>query len=82
MFALGRFSPRIRRVAVYLVDLNGPKGGVDKRCRLVARLLRSRVVTVEDRDGELTALIDRAADRLGRCVRRELERRHAVRTRS
>lgn len=75
LFALGRFSPRIQRVAVYLADLNGPKGGVDKRCRLVARLLRSGVVTVEDQDAELTVLIDRAAQRLARTVQRKLERR-------
>ena len=78
LFALGRFSPRIQRVAVYLADLNGPKGGVDKRCRLVARLLRSGVVTVEDRGAELTALIDRASDRLARTVQRKLERRRTT----
>lgn len=73
-FALGRFSPQIQRVAVYLADLNGPKGGVDKQCRLVARLLRLGVVTVEEQDAELTALIDRASDRLARAVQRKLER--------
>lgn len=78
MFALGRFSPRIQRVDVYLADLNGPKGGEDKRCRLVARLLRSGVVTVEDRDAELTVVIDRAAERLARTVQRKLERRQTA----
>lgn len=77
-FALGRFSPRIQRVAVFLADQNGPKGGVDIRCRLVARLLRLGVVTVEDRDTELTVLIDRAADRLARTVQRKLERRRTT----
>jgi hypothetical protein len=30
--ALGRFQARITKVVVKLEDLNGPKGGVDKRC--------------------------------------------------
>jgi putative sigma-54 modulation protein len=58
--------------------MNGPKGGEDKRCRLVANLLRSGVVTVEDRGSELTAVIDRASDRLARGIQRTLERKRAA----
>ncbi|MDW8267186.1 MAG: HPF/RaiA family ribosome-associated protein [Gemmataceae bacterium] len=75
LYALGRFSPRISRVAVYLADLNGPRGGLDKCCRLVVRLPDAGVVAIEDRDAELTVLIDRAADRLARSVQRTLERK-------
>lgn len=77
-FALGRFRTRVSRVTVYLADLNGPKGGVDKSCRMVAHLGRSGPVTVEDRDAELSPLIDRAADRLARTVQRVLERARAT----
>jgi hypothetical protein len=74
-FALGRFGPRVLQVTVFLADENGPKGGLDKRCRLVARLARLGVITVEDRDAELTTLMDRSTDRLERAIERALERR-------
>lgn len=72
-FALGRFGDRVGRVAVYLVDLNGPRGGVDKQCRVVAEVLGHGLVVVEDTNASLTAAIDRAADRVGQGVRRRLD---------
>lgn len=72
-FALGRFGDRVGRVAVHLIDLNGPRGGVDKRCRVVAEVLGRGPVVVEDTNASLTAAIDRAADRVGQAVRRRLD---------
>ena len=73
-FALGRFGSRIDRVVVRLADLNGPGGGVDKRCRIAVGLIRSKSVVVDDRDADLYTAVDRAADRAGRCVARLLTR--------
>ena len=36
-FALGRFADRVVRVKIQLADVNGPRGGVDKRCRVRLR---------------------------------------------
>lgn len=72
---LGRFGTRIGQVAVYLADLNGPRGGIGKRCRIVAQLFRSGQVVVEDTDADLGAVADRAMDRMGQSVRQKLERR-------
>ena len=47
-FALGRFDGRISQVTVGLADLNGPRGGTDKQCRLVVRLAPSGKVTIEE----------------------------------
>ena len=33
-FALGRLGPAVRAVQVTLADVNGPRGGVDKQCRM------------------------------------------------
>jgi putative sigma-54 modulation protein len=33
-FALGRFAQRIKRVLVCVGELNGPRGDIDKGCRL------------------------------------------------
>ncbi len=73
-FALGRFGPAIRRVCLRLDDVNGPRGGIDKSCRLVVGLAQGGEVIVEDADGDLRALLDRSVDRAGRAVERRLAR--------
>lgn len=49
-----RFGERLTRIEVYLTDVNGPKGGLDKQCKLEARprggdpLLARRELVHED----------------------------------
>jgi ribosome-associated translation inhibitor RaiA len=74
-FALGRFGARIAGVTVWLSDVNGPRGGVDKRCRVQVALASGPAVRVEDADADLYAAIGRAAERVGRAVARDLARR-------
>ena len=71
---LGRFGDQVRRVSIYLADVNGPRGGEDKLCRIVVEVLGHGRVVVEDADHDLTVAIDRAADRVGQAVRRKLDR--------
>ncbi|MBX6313964.1 MAG: HPF/RaiA family ribosome-associated protein, partial [Isosphaeraceae bacterium] len=68
-FALGRFMRRIDRVIVRLSDINGPRGGVDKRCLILVTLVPRGEVVVEGSDHDPFALVARAADRIGRAVR-------------
>jgi hypothetical protein len=63
-------------VRVHLAELPGPHGTTGKRCRIVVRLLRSGQVSCEDTDADLGAVVNRAIDRVGQSVRRELERQH------
>jgi putative sigma-54 modulation protein len=79
-FALGRFGQRIREVTASLADANGPRGGIDKQCRIVVRLVASRKVTIEETGADFMAAIARAAERAGRAVGRELERQRETRT--
>ena len=78
-FVLTRHSAHIQRVAVRLGDENGPRGGVDKYCRIQVNLLDAPFAIVEDVGTDLYAAIDRAADRVGRVVVKHLDRTHAVR---
>jgi len=78
-FALERFARRIRRVRVSVGDLNGPRGGVDKRCRVAIVLMPSTTVVMEDRDSNIYTAIDRVADKAGRCIGRRLKRLRGVR---
>lgn len=74
-FAIRRFAHRIQRVIVRLVDVNGPRGGPDKRCRIVAYLDGSEVVLVEATDSDAYAAVSQAAIRLDERVARALTRR-------
>lgn len=73
-FALGRFTARLRGVRVRLADVNGPRGGVDKRCTIQVLLPRVAPVIVEEVHEHAPAAVDLAADRAGRAVARKLDR--------
>ena len=72
-FALGRFEQRLMSVRVWLGDLNGPKGGVDKHCKVLVGIRPSLRVVIEERDTDLEAAVNRAMDRAGRTVARRLD---------
>jgi ribosomal subunit interface protein len=80
-FALGWAQQHLGRVSVVLSDLNGPRGGSDKRCRLRCALPGTAEMVIEDTQADLATAIDRVADRAGRTLARRLarerERRHA-----
>jgi hypothetical protein len=59
---------------VRLGDLNGPKGGKDKFCRIVAQVGHGTVV-VEDVDSNLYSAISRATHRFAMATSRQLRRR-------
>jgi putative sigma-54 modulation protein len=74
-FALGQFNSWISGVAVHLEDVNGPRGGVDKRCRILVNIKHGKTIKVENVDVDFTAAINRAADRLRSVVGREVDKR-------
>jgi hypothetical protein len=74
-FALGRLKTQIDQVTVKLGDINGPRGGVDKFCRIVVRCPGSAPVVVEQRDADWLRATDLAVGRTAHAVRRALQRR-------
>jgi ribosomal subunit interface protein len=72
--SLGRLSSRIQRVNAQIIDLNGPRGGRDKACRIELRLLPTGSIFVEDTDADLYVAVGRAADRAARSASRAIER--------
>ena len=81
-FALGRFSPAIAHVNVRVGDVNGPRGGVDKHCKIVVKLRAagSNPIAVADNDEDLYAAVAQASNRAGRTVARAVERRQGKRS--
>lgn len=73
-FALARFGSRVERVIVFLHDRNGPRGGIDKVCRVLARVQGCGVITAAVIDSEWTAAVDRSINRVGHTVSRHLGR--------
>ena len=62
------------QVEVHLVDNNGPKGGMDKECRVTVRMPRARAIHITEVSDNLYKSIRLCADRLDRVFKRELER--------
>jgi ribosomal subunit interface protein len=72
--ALGWARHHMRKLAVSLSDINGPRGGVDKRCKIQVQLSGGREIIIEECEADLYSAIDRAADRADRAVVKQVER--------
>ncbi len=73
-FALTRSSDRIKRVVVRFGDINGPRGGEDKFCRIQVHFEHAPPVLIEDTGADLYSVIDRAAERAGRNAAKRIDR--------
>ena len=68
----------IQRVVIRLSDINGPRGGADKRCHLRVVLDGLPDVVIEDIEVDLYVAIDRATDRAGRTLVRKISRQQTL----
>jgi putative sigma-54 modulation protein len=73
-YGLNHGDDHITRIIVRLSDINGPRGGDDKRCLIEVRLKAAPAVVIEDTEADLYVAIDRAAERAGRTLARRLAR--------
>lgn len=72
---LGKFTRSIERTSVRVEDVNGPRGGTDKRCAIKVVLRGAPTVYVEERHHSLQAAMDRALARTERAVAESVQRR-------
>lgn len=77
--AMTCFDDHIRRVVMRLSDINGPRGGADKRCHLRVVLAGLPEVVIEDIEADLYVAIDRATDRASRTLARRIDRQQTLR---
>lgn len=75
---LRKFASQVQRVSVRLDDVNGPRGGVDQRCRIKVTLRDQPSVMVERLEPSLHAAMDRSLSIVGTAVRRALQQRRAI----
>ena len=73
-FALRRFHEQVRHITVRIVDVNGPRRGVDSRCSITADLIDGPRLFVDATAAWPFAAITQAANRLGETIRRVRKR--------
>lgn len=78
---MDRFGGRIRRLVVSVSDVNGPRGGIDKRCRIIADLGRAGAVVAGGAGETVWEAAAAAAGRLKTTLVRMLESRRDLRRR-
>ena len=74
-FSLGRFKGVLSKVKVHFYDVNGPKGGIDKRCRVSAKLKNAGQIIVFGEGENFISALKSCLGRLVRSTRRELDKR-------
>mgnify|MGYP001818230079 FL=1 len=72
--ALSRFGDDVLSVDVFCTDVNGPKGGPDKRVVLRIQLRRRHQVTVESLHHDLYIAISKCSGKARRVVRRKIRK--------
>ena len=77
--ALATAGDQIDTVTVRLADINGSRGGEDKRCRIVVSLRNSsRTVVVDATHADLYTAVDDATAAAKEAVWRGLQRRRTL----
>jgi hypothetical protein len=76
-----RFGNRIEQVSAHFADINGPRGGIDKRLIMRVRIGRGQETVVETRDADFYTLLDRTVQRGKRNVALLIQRATQARDR-
>jgi len=77
-FALSCCDEHIQKIVMRLSDINGPRGGEDKRCHLQVVLAGLPDVVIEDVEVDMYVAIDRACDRARRTLVRKIDRQKSL----
>jgi hypothetical protein len=73
-FALRRLSTLVARAKVQFTDVNGPRGGVDKRCQVEVQTDSVGTVVIASLAQDWRTALDRSLTRVIRVLRRSLQR--------
>lgn len=69
-YALDRFHSAVREVNIRLLDVNGPKGGIDKNCIANVVLIKGEVITIHSEDSDLYRAIDEMSQKAKQALSR------------
>jgi ribosomal subunit interface protein len=69
---LSRYESKIISINVSLFDINGPKGGEDKCCKIIIKINGSSSIVVQETAEDLYDAINSCSRRTRRAVKRQL----------
>ena len=75
-FALRRLSALVPRAKVQFSDVNGPRGGVDKRCQVELNSDAAGTVVIASLARDWRTALDRSLRRATQVLKRSLQRSH------
>ncbi len=73
-FALRRLSALVPRARVQFSDVNGPRGGVDKRCQVELKTVSAGTLVIASLARDWRTALDRSLNRATRVLTRSLQR--------
>ena len=73
-FALRRLTAMVPRAKVQFSDVNGPRGGVDKRCQVELSTDAAGTVVIASLARDWRTALDRSLGRATRVLKRSLQR--------
>lgn len=73
-FVLRRLTPFVPRAKVQFSDVNGPRGGVDKRCQVELSTEAAGTVVIASLAQDWRTALDRSLGRATRVLKRSLQR--------
>lgn len=75
---LSRFGHELEAVEIRVRDVNGPRGGADMECKVVAKGPRVGFTTITELSGDMYQSVGVAMARLARAIARSLERTRSL----
>lgn len=75
---LAHAQDSIHFITVRLSDMNGPKGGVDKRCQIHVKPMGLPAVIVTEVSASVSDAIDGAMQRAAKVIKRVMERANDI----
>ena len=73
-FVIRRLTWLVPRAKVYLSDVNGPRGGIDKRCQVELQTDSMGTIVVTSMARDWRSALDNALERAARVLTRSLHR--------
>ena len=73
-FVLTRYAGSLDHAQVTLLDINGPRGGEDKRCRVKVKMHGMAPIVIQETDSDMYEAIRSCCNRLKRTVDRHTNR--------
>jgi putative sigma-54 modulation protein len=77
-FAFAGTRHEIERTTITVSDVNGPKGVIDKQCKVVIKPAGLREIVIAETRENIRQAIDLCLARASRSLNRKLKRRHAL----